>query len=72
MLVLEGLTLNVYVLDEIPVTVVALEVAPSSAVYVSDHGCAPVKATDKVVLPPLQITGVPEIIEVGNGLTITS
>ena len=46
----------------IPVTFTG--VVPS--VYVNDQGCAPVNAIDKLVLPPLQIIGVPVIVEVGN------
>jgi hypothetical protein len=62
-----GLTLKVYGLAAMPDTVVG--VVPS--VYVSVHGCEPVKATLSVVLPPLHIVALPLITLVGRGLTVT-
>lgn len=61
----EGLTLNVYGLVLMLLTVTG--VVPS--VYVRLHGGVPVKATDAVALFPLQMVILPEITAVGSGST---
>ena len=62
-----GLTAIVYGFKVMPVMVTG--VVPS--VYVMLQGCAPVKATFKLVLAPGQIVATPESVEVGNGFTVT-
>ena len=62
-----GDTLTVKGLVAIPVTVTG--VVPSE--YVKLQGCVPVRATLKVVDPPLHIVAVPLVTEVGRGITVT-
>jgi hypothetical protein len=58
-------TVTVYVVFTEGVTVMAAVVAPLLQEYV------PPPAAVKVVLAPLQITDVPVMLAVGNGLTVT-
>jgi hypothetical protein len=59
-------TVTVYVAFAVGLTVMAAVVAPLLQEYV------PPPVAVKVVLPPLQITDVPVMLAVGNGLTVTA
>jgi hypothetical protein len=63
---LEFVTVTVYVALAVGLTVMAAVVAPVLHEYV------PPPAAVNVVLPPLQITDVPVMLAVGNGLTVTA
>ena len=65
MVAVVGETVKVYGLVVIPVTVTGV----TPLVYVTLHGCVPVKAMESVVLT-LQIVPDPEIAAVGSGRII--
>ena len=71
-MVLIGVTVKEYVLDWIPVIVVATILFwLSLAVYVNAYGAVPTKVAVKTVWSPKQIVLVPTKFDFGEGLILT-